>query len=173
MIGLLMGCFPIVEAVFQKVLTVLHKIPALALLPLLFITFGTGELAKVVLIVFAILPAIALDAYQRVKDVPRELFYKAQTLGATESEVCFRVVWPMIFPKVLDTIRLNLGPALLLLIAAEGIAAEAGMGYRIFVVRRYVAVDIIIPYVLVMTLIMFLMDMSLSQYVKRFRWVNK
>lgn len=172
-LGLTMGCFPLVEAFLLRFLTFLHKVPALALLPLLFITFGTGELAKVVLILVGILPAVALDAYGRVKDIPREQFFKAQSLGCSEYEVCFRIVWPQILPKVLDTIRLNLGPALLLLIAAEGIAAEAGMGYRIFVVRRYVAVDIIIPYVMVMTGIMFALDVALDRIVKRFHWVGK
>ena len=56
---------------------------------------------------------------------------------------------------MLDTIRLNLKAAMLLLIAGESLAATVGLGYRIFVVRRYVAMDIIIPYVLWMTGLLF------------------
>ena len=74
---------------------------------------------------------------------------------------------PQIFPKMLDTIRLNLKAAMLLLIAGESLAATVGLGYRIFVVRRYVAMDIIIPYVLWMTGLLFLTDWFIQWVIRR------
>lgn len=168
-LGLNMGVFPIWEAIFYRFLVFFDKIPALSLLPILFIVFGLGELSKVALIVIGVFPTVALDAYLRSRDIPKELIFKAQTLGATEQEICYRVVLPWIFPNILETIRLNLKSMILLLIAGESLAASVGLGYRIFVVRRYLAMDIIIPYVLWMTILLFCLDLAF-QYWKKWRY---
>ena len=68
---------------------------------------------------------------------------------------------PQILPRLIDSVRLELGPAWLFLIAAEAIAADSGLGYRIFLVRRYLSMDVILPYVAWITLLAFLMDLGL------------
>ena len=73
-----------------------------------------------------------------------------------------RVILPQVMPRLLDALRLTLGAAWLFLIAAEAIASTDGLGYRIFLVRRYLAMDIIIPYVAVITLTGFILDFSLK-----------
>ena len=75
-------------------------------------------------------------------------------------------------PRLLDGLRLSLGPAWLFLISAEAIAAEVGLGYRIFLVRRYLAMDVIIPYVMWITALAFLMDLALRHVNRRaFPWL--
>ena len=150
-LGVAMGTFPYVEALVYRFLVFFDKIPALSVLPILFIAFGLDELSKIALIVIGVFPTIALDAHLRAKGVPRERIIKAKTLGASEPEIAVRVVFPAVLPYVMDTIRLNLKSIMLLLIAGESLAATVGLGYRIFVVRRYLAMDIIIPYVIWMT----------------------
>ena len=71
------------------------------------------------------------------------------------------MVLPQILPRLIDSVRLSLGPAWLFLIAAEAIASESGLGYRIFLVRRYLAMDVILPYVAWITLLAALMDLLL------------
>jgi NitT/TauT family transport system permease protein len=174
-LGVAMGTFPYVEAVLGRFLVFFDKIPALSLLPILFIVFGLDEFSKIALIVMGVFPTIALDAYLRAREVPRERIMKAKTLGASEPEIAVRVVFPAVFPYTLDTIRLNLKSIMLLLIAGESLAATVGLGYRIFVVRRYLAMDIIIPYVLWMTALLFLADWVLRAAVerpRRFQWVK-
>jgi NitT/TauT family transport system permease protein len=74
-------------------------------------------------------------------------------------------------PRLLDSVRLSLGPAWLFLISAEAIASESGLGYRIFLVRRYFAMDVILPYVVWITLLAFLIDLGLGQLRRRaFPW---
>jgi NitT/TauT family transport system permease protein len=171
LLGVNMGTFPFVEALFYRFLLLFDKIPALSVLPILFIVFGLGEVSKVALIVIGVLPTVALDAYLRAKAVPQEQIQKALTLGASQQEIAYRVVLPQIFPDVLDTIRLNFKSAMLLLIAGESLAATAGLGYRIFVVRRYVAMDIIIPYVIWMTMLLFLADLLVQRWIAwRYHW---
>ena len=69
-----------------------------------------------------------------------------------------RVVLPQTWPRLIDALRLSLGAAWLFLIAAEAIASTEGLGYRIFLVRRYLAMDVILPYVAWITLLAFTMD---------------
>lgn len=173
-LGVGMGLFPYVEAVFYRFLVFFDKIPALSVLPILFIVFGLDELSKIALIIIGVFPTVALDAHLRARAIPREQIHKAQTLGASEHEIAYRIVLPQIFPKMLDTIRLSLKGAMLLLIAGESLAATVGLGYRIFVVRRYVAMDIIIPYVLWMTVLLFLTDWCLQWVIRRrYAWVDR
>jgi NitT/TauT family transport system permease protein len=105
--------------------------------------------------------------------IPAELLIKAQSLGASTWQVAIRVVLPQIMPRLLEAVRLSLGPAFLFLIAAEAIAAENGLGYRIFLVRRYLAMDTILPYVAWITLLAFLMDYVLGKISRlAFPWAH-
>ena len=172
-LGLHMGLFPYVEHLFHKFVVFFDKIPALALLPILFIVFGLGEISKIALILLGVFPTIVLDTYLRTRAVPREQIIKGLSLGASNMEVAYRIVLPQILPKVLDTIRLNFKAMILFLIAGESLAATVGLGYRIFVLRRYVAMDIIIPYVIWMSLLAVVADLALKAWErKRYRWVE-
>jgi len=88
---------------------------------------------------------------------------KAQTLGATTWQILLRVVAPQMMPRLIDSVRLSLGAAWLYLIASEAIASESGLGYRIFLMRRYLAMDVILPYVAWITLLAFLSDFLLRR----------
>ena len=150
---------------------VMSMVPPLALLPILLIVMGLGENSKIALIVIGTLPCIIRDLTMKVLELPREQLIKAQTLGASTWQVALRVVLPQILPRLVDSLRLQLGPAWLFLIAAEAIASDSGLGYRIFLVRRYLAMDVIIPYVIWITLLAFLMDAGLSLLQRKlFPW---
>lgn len=162
-LGLAAGTLPLFGAPLSPLLTVLSMIPPLAILPILFIVFGLGELSKVMLIVIGITPCIARDIEQRAREIPREILIKAQTLGASTWTLILRVVLPQLLPRLLISLRLMLGSAWLYLIAAEAIASTDGLGYRIFLVRRYMAMDVILPYVVWITLLAWLMDLGLRR----------
>jgi NitT/TauT family transport system permease protein len=136
-------------------------VPPLAILPILFITLGVDEVAKIALIVLGLFALIARDMDLAVSALPREQMTKALTLGAGAKDLIIRVVLPQVLPRLIEATRLSLGAAWLFLIAAEAIAAESGLGYRIFLVRRYLAMDLILPYVMWITLLGFLMDLGL------------
>ncbi|MFC1853268.1 ABC transporter permease [candidate division CSSED10-310 bacterium] len=173
-VGLFMGVFPIFESLFYPFVAAFAKIPPLALLPILFILFGVEETSKIILIFLGISPTIALAVYLATKEVPTQLITKGFTLGASTLEVVFKIIFRVIFPKALDAVRLSLGAAWVYLIAAEGIAAESGLGYRIFVVRRYLAMDIIIPYVIWIGFLGFCIDLMIRLFIAwKYPWVNK
>lgn len=171
--GLLIGLLPHVRAMLAGFVAVVSMIPPLAVLPILFIVFGLGELSKVVLIVVGILPFLIRDLSARVIEIPREMIVKAETLGASSLVIALRVALPQMLPRLIQAIRLSLGPAWLFLIAAEAIAAEQGLGYRIFLVRRFLAMDVILTYVLWITFLAFVMDWALRWLSRRlFPWTE-
>ena len=92
---------------------------AFLLLPILFIALGLGETSKIALITIGITPYLVRDLAMRVEELPREQMIKAQTLGASTWQMMVRVVLPQILPRLMDGLRLSLGPAFLFLIAAE------------------------------------------------------
>jgi NitT/TauT family transport system permease protein len=171
LLGIAIGLVPIFGSLLGSFVTVFSMVPPLAILPILLITLGLGEVAKIALIVIGIAPPLIRDVALRVGDLPVQQLIKAQTLGATTWTMVLRIILPQSLPRLIDSVRLQLGPAWLFLIAAEAIASENGLGYRIFLVRRYLAMDVILPYVAWITLLAFLMEMALIVVQRRaFPW---
>ncbi len=157
-VGLLNGGIPLVRIVCSPVVTML-------------IVFGLGDLAKVMLIVIGICPILIRDLQLKTLSLPEEQLIKAQTLGASTLQVLLRMMLPQVLPRLIEAIRLTLGSAWLFLIAAEAIAATEGLGYRIFLVRRYLDMSIILPYVVWITLLAFAMDWTLKVISRKaFPW---
>ena len=170
-LGVAIGLLPVAGAGFGTLVAVLSMIPPMAMLPILFIVFGLGELSKVVLIIIGVTPILVRDISLEVAGMPREQLIKAQTLGASTWQVAIRVVLPQIMPRLIKALRLMIGPAFLFLISAEAIAADAGLGYRIFLVRRYLSMDVILPYVAWITLLAYIFDLALVWIGRRaFPW---
>jgi len=173
LLGVVIGIIPKIRSLFSSFVATISLIPPITILPILFIVFGLGETSKVVLIVVGTAPVMIRSISQAVADLPEELIIKAQTLGASTWRLIIRVVVPQILPKLIQAIRLGLVPAWIFLISAEAIASTEGLGYRIFLVRRYLAMDIILAYVAWITLIAFLLDRLLLLASKRlFPWAH-
>jgi NitT/TauT family transport system permease protein len=172
-VGLVVGSLPPFRAVLGPLVTAIAVIPPIALLPILFIVFGLGETAKVALIVVGVAPFMIRDVAGHIGSLPREQVIKALTLGANSWGVVLRVALPQALPRLIEALRLSLGPAWVFLISAEAIAADVGLGYRIFLVRRYLAMDVILPYVAWIALLAVVMDLALSRASRRlFGWAH-
>ncbi|MCP5162897.1 MAG: ABC transporter permease subunit [Hahellaceae bacterium] len=170
-VGVMMGAFNGLFVLGNPFLTFISMVPPLALLPILFISLGIDEVGKIALIFIGTFPIMTRDVALSVRGMPKELIIKAKTLGASDFAVVGTLLLPQIMPRLITALRLSLGAAWLFLIAAEAIASTDGLGYRIFLVRRYLAMDVIIPYVLWITLLGFLMDLLLRILLKwRYKW---
>ena len=173
LVGLSLGVLPPVRATFGPLVTGIAVIPPIALLPILFIAFGLGETSKVALIFIGIAPFMIRDVAAHVAALPREQSIKAQTLGASSWQLILRVALPQAMPRLIQAVRLSLGPAWVFLISAEAIASDVGLGYRIFLVRRYLSMDVILPYVAWIALLAIGMDMLLAWSSRRlFPWAH-
>lgn len=155
-LGILMGCFEVVEAAFKPYPTTASMIPATAMMAVFFLLVGTNFPFYVSILTFGVLPILSLSIYNMTKfDVPNELIDKAYTLGASNSEVVYEVVVPMLLPRILDMIRLMFGPAMLVLIAGEYQLADVGVGYRMRMQMRSLDMAVIYDYVIVLCIIGF------------------
>jgi NitT/TauT family transport system permease protein len=170
-LGLAIGLLPVAGAGLGTLIAVLSMIPPMAVLPILFIVFGLGELSKVMLIIIGVTPMLIRDLALEVSAMPREQLIKAQTLGGSTWQIAIRVVLPQIMPRLIKCVRLMIGPSFLFLISAEAIASDVGLGYRIFLVRRYLSMDVILPYVAWITLLAYLFDLALVHIGRKaFPW---
>ncbi|MCZ4311399.1 ABC transporter permease [Vibrio pomeroyi] len=174
LLGLNMGLYKGLRSVFNPFITFFSMIPPLAILPILFISFGVGELGKIMLIFIGTAPILIRDVTLHVANIPKETIVKAQTLGANNLQITYKIIMPLVIPKLTDAIRLSLGSAWLFLIAAEAIASTDGLGYRIFLMRRYLNMDVILPYVLWITVLGVLIDFLLRTFVqKAYPWYSQ
>jgi len=172
-LGLTLGLLPYARAGLGPFVATVSVIPPIAVLPILFIVFGLGETAKIVLIVVGVTPVMVRDLALHVGALPQEQIVKAQTLGASTWLVALRVALPQALPRLIDSLRLSLCPAWVYLISAEAIASDVGLGYRIFLVRRYLAMDVILPYVAWISLLAVAMDLALAALSRSaFRWAH-
>ena len=173
-LGLNMGLYKGTRGLLNPFVTFISMIPPLAILPILFIAFGIGEWGKIMLIFLGCFPILTRDVTLYVSAIPKETIVKAQTLGAKNLSLAYKIIMPLVIPRLIDSVRLSLGSAWLFLIAAEAIASTDGLGYRIFLMRRYLNMDVIIPYVLWITLLGVLIDFLLRLAVRKlYPWYVK
>ena len=97
-LGTPIGFIPQLRAAFDPVLAAISLVPPLAVLPILFILFGLGEVSKIVLIVFGVAPCLMRDVVLRIDAIPREQIIKAQTLGGSTWQMMTHVILPQILP---------------------------------------------------------------------------
>lgn len=172
-LGLALGLLPALRALMGPIVTVIAMAPPITLLPILFIVLGLGEASKIALIMIGVIPCMVRDLTAHVRTIPEELLIKAQTLGANTWQIFTRIALPQALPRLIDILRLQLGPAWVFLISAEAIASDVGLGYRIFLVRRYLSMDIILPYVVWITLLAVMLDFVLAQFNRSaFGWAH-
>jgi NitT/TauT family transport system permease protein len=172
-LGIAMGTNTTVCRLLEPLLALLRYMPAPAFIPLLIIYFGLGELPKVLLIFIGTLFFNTLMIMDAVKFVPRQLVETTRTLGGGRRDLLLRVITPCIAPQVLDAFRINMAAAWNLVIVAELVAAETGLGKRISLAQRFLRTDQIVLGLIVIGLVGLLIDLSFRALMRRScAWAN-
>jgi NitT/TauT family transport system permease protein len=130
-VGVAVGFFSLADAVVQPLIAATFPIPKIALLPLLILWLGIGEPSKVAVVALGVFFPMAINTYAGVRQADPLLIRAAVSFGAGRWSVIRKVVLPSALPMVFAGLRLGAGTALLLLVAAEQIAADAGIGFLI------------------------------------------
>ncbi|MFZ0098230.1 MAG: ABC transporter permease [Gemmobacter sp.] len=130
-LGLFMGQIRAVEQALDPILQFFRQTSALALYPVFILLLGLGEASKVFVIFWATLFPILLATIGGVKEVDTKLIEMAQSFGARRATVFARVILPAAVPSIFVGLRLSATTALLLLIAAEMIGANKGLGFQV------------------------------------------
>jgi len=173
LLGLLMGCFKTCEAILLPPTAFLAKIPPTAALAVFFILVGTDLEMFVTMIAFGIMPVMGQSIYLATRDVSENLLNKAYTLGATSCEVICHVIVPSILPRLLDALRLAIGPSVVYLIAAEMVCSDVGFGYRIRLQARLLNMNVVYPYIVLLAMFGFGMDFGLKRLQRAWcPWYN-
>jgi NitT/TauT family transport system permease protein len=132
LLGLAMGLFMPVREVFQPLIAALYPLPKIALLPLILLIFGLGEMSKYVTVAIGVFFLMTINSMAGVMNVPNIYFDVATNLKASRWKVYFTVALPGALPGIFTGLRVCVGVALLLLVAAEFVGADEGLGYRIW-----------------------------------------
>lgn len=170
-LGIAMGTNRTINQLLEPLLGLIRYMPAPAFIPLLIIYFGLGELPKVLLIFIGTLFFNTLMIMDSVRFVPAELIEAARTLGGKGLPILTKVVAPFIAPQVIDAYRINMAAAWNLVIVAELVAANEGLGKRISLAQRFLKTDEIFAYLIVIGLIGLLIDLSFRVLLRRScRW---
>ena len=139
-IGLLMGLFPLVRAILDPVVSATYPIPKLALLPLFMLIFGIGNLEMILVIAAGAIYLVLINTVSGVVEIPKIYWDVAQDLNATWWQRFKTIALPGALPLIFTGLKLSIGMAILLIVAAESDGANHGVGFLIW--RAYDIYDI-------------------------------
>jgi NitT/TauT family transport system permease protein len=173
-LGLLAGNLRPFEPLIEPLLGFIRYLPVPAFIPLLILYTGIGEAPKLGVIFIGAVVQMVLMVADATKQAPAELLRAGLALGATRRELFTRIIWPSSLPRIVDVLRLNLGWAWTYLVVAEMVAATEGLGYRILKAQRFLRVDIIFFYLLVIGLLGVSSDLMFRAVQRRrFGWAEE
>jgi NitT/TauT family transport system permease protein len=169
--GLLMGWFSRLDQAFRPLISALYTVPKIALLPLFILWFGIHETSKILLIAFAAFFFTNINAASGVRTIDAVLVKAARSLGLNRRQLFIKVFLPGSLPAIMAGLRLGFGNSLLVLVAAEMIAANSGIGYLIINAGFNLDVDKLFAAVVIFSLLGVLSNYLLQRLEARFgRW---
>ncbi|MBU3190420.1 ABC transporter permease [Clostridium bowmanii] len=130
-VGILMGYFKKIDLIFSPIIYFNYPVPKIALLPIVMLIFGLGDLTKIVMIFLITFFPVVVNIRDEVKNIPEEVFYPMYSLGATNFQIIKEIIFPGILKAVLTSLRIGIGTAISVLFFTENFGTEYGMGYFI------------------------------------------
>ncbi len=166
--GFAAGLFSLARAGVVPLVAAIFPIPKIALLPLFIIWFGIGEESKVATILFGTFFPTVISVYGGVDNVDRGLIRMGQSFGLSWFSIVRKIVLPVAMPAILSGFRISTSIAIILLVAAEMIGAEYGVGAYVLLAGNLMATDQLIAGVAILSL----MGLTVSAILGRVeRWV--
>ena len=158
-LGLLTGSVRLFETLLDSTIQMVRNIPALALIPLVILWFGIDEMAKLFLISVSVFFPIYLNTYHGIRNVDPGLVEMGRTYGLTRWGVYREIILPGALSSILVGLRFSLGLMWVILIVAETISAQAGIGYLTMNAREFLQTDIVLVGILLYALLGKLADL--------------
>lgn len=169
-LGLLTGSVKVAETLLDSTIQMVRNIPALALIPLVILWFGIEESAKLFLIAVAVFFPLYINTFHGIRNVDPGLIEMAKTYGLKGWQLYRQVILPGALPSILVGLRFSLGFMWVILIVAETISAQAGIGYMTMNAREFLQTDIVLVGILLYALLGKLAD-ALARLLER-RWLS-
>lgn len=169
--GVLMGIFTKVNNLFSGTINAFRQIPPLAWIPLLILWVGIGDASKVILIALGVFYPVLLNTISGISEVSTSYLEFARNYKIKKKDILLHILLPGAVPSVFVGLRLGAGQAWMAVVAAEMIAATAGVGYRINAARNLMQTGQVILYMILIGVVGGLMDYILRKIEKRvIRW---
>ncbi|GAA2909568.1 NitT/TauT family transport system permease protein [Microbacterium keratanolyticum] len=173
-VGFLMGWYAWARGLIEPWIQFFRTIPPLAIIPLAIVLLGIGEEPKILVIFLAAFFSCVISTFQGVVNVDRTLINAARVLGSNDAGIFVRVVVPASVPFILVGMRVGLGAAWATLVAAELIAAQAGLGYRMQQAQLYYDLPTIFVGLIVIGVLGLVMDRLLLLAEKKLtKWQER
>jgi ABC-type nitrate/sulfonate/bicarbonate transport system permease component len=166
-LGVALGWYRGLAALVQPLIELVRPIPPLAWIPMAIIWFGLGEPSKVFVVFLGAFFPVFTNAYKGMTDLDPVLLRAAQTMGLSGPALLFRVAIPAALPDLATGIRVGWGLAFAVVIAAELIAADRGMGFMIMRAREFGDVGIIIFGILLIGATNLVTDYAIGEAIRR------
>jgi NitT/TauT family transport system permease protein len=131
-LGVIMGMNRTMRVALDPVISAIYVLPKIAILPLVMLIFGIGEMSKVVIVGIASFFLVLINTTVGVRDIEPIFFEAGKNYGANRLQMFYHVIIPGALPIIFAGLRLSLGTALIVIIAAEFVAAKYGLGYLIW-----------------------------------------
>ncbi|MBB3176494.1 aliphatic sulfonate ABC transporter permease SsuC [Variovorax sp. Sphag1AA] len=158
-LGLLTGSIRFFETLLDSSIQMVRNIPALALIPLVILWFGIDESAKLFLISVSVFFPIYLNTFHGIRNVDPQLIEMGRTYGLTRWQLYKEVILPGATSSILVGLRFSLGLMWVILIVAETISAQSGIGYLTMNAREFLQTDIVLVGILLYALLGKLADL--------------
>lgn len=165
-IGIAMGVNRIFRGIFDPPIEFYRPIPPLGYLPLTIIWLGIEDTQKITLIFLAVFAPMALSARAGVRSVTIEQIQMAYSSGASRAQVIWHVILKGAMPEILTGMRIGIGFGWTTLVAAEMVAAEAGIGHMVLSAAEFLVTDVVIMGIIVIGAIAYTFDL-LMRFVER------
>ena len=166
-VGFAIGLSTLARSVGITFISALFPIPKIALLPLLILWLGIGEEPKIATIALGVFFSTAISVYGGVDAVPRNLIRMAQSFNVPFFAIVRRVIWPGALPSILAGFRITASVALLLVVSAEMIGAEYGIGAFVLQAGNLMQTDQLLAGVVILSLFGLLVGWLISRLEKR------
>lgn len=131
LLGYLMGYYEKIDKLLSPLVYFTYPVPKMALLPIVMLLFGLGEISKIIMLVLIVIFQIIISTRDAVKAIPKEAYHSLYSLGASRIQIFKEIVAPASFSEILTSTRLALGTAVSILFFTETYGTKYGMGYYI------------------------------------------
>lgn len=170
-LGTLTGQFRLFDTVLNTPIQMIKSVPRLAILPLILIWFGLGETAKVVLIALSTFFPVYLNTFHGIRSIDPELLEMGKVYGLTQWELFRHIIFPGAISSIMIGLRQSIGGTWLILIVAETVAAQSGIGFMATNAREFMMMDVVVLSMIVYALLGTISDWLAVRLTKRLlRW---
>ena len=151
-----------------------RPVPIIAMIPFFLMWFGIEEPGKLILVTLGVFMLIVVNVVESIRNVPRIYVNAARTLGASKSQIQRKIILPSIIPNMIGPLRVAVALTFTLVVAAEFMGAQSGIGYRILEARRLFNPQVILLGIIELGILAAFMDALLQKFMKRMtKWTER